>query len=122
MKSRRQTGNEYEDLAADYLINKNYTLIARNVRLGAREIDLIAEDGETIVFVETRARRSADFAAPAATVDKTKRRHLCEAAEAWLRREAITDRPCRFDVICIVHPPGRKPEVEHIEAAFMAGE
>lgn len=122
MKNRRRTGQFYEDLAAEYLIQKGYTIRGRNVRAGAKEIDLIAEDGETLAFVEIRARRSGSFISPAATIDANKRRHLVEAAETWLRKEALTDQPCRFDVISIVHPPGEKPILEHFEGAFMAGE
>lgn len=122
MKNRRRTGQFYEDLAAEFLIQKGYTLRDRNVRIGAKEIDLIAEDGEILAFVEIRARRSSSFVTPAATIDSNKRRHLVEAAEAWLRREALTDQACRFDVISIVHPPGKKPIIEHYEGAFMAGE
>lgn len=96
-------------------------IVERNRRVGRHEIDLIAEDGETLVFVEVRGRRSAGFAHPLETIDARKQQHLVTAAEDYLRKFHIFDRPCRFDVVTVVAPPGKKPEIEHYPAAFMAG-
>ncbi len=115
MNSRAQTGRRAEDLAAAYLAAKGLTIVERNFRARVGEIDLIARDGESVVFVEVRARAGAGFGGAAASVTAAKRRRLERAARLWICARGWNG-PCRFDVVAF--DGGR---LEHIPAAFSEG-
>ena len=92
------TGAAAETLAAEYLTRQGLAIVARNFRTRAGEIDLIARDGATLVFVEVRMRRAASHGGAVESITAAKRRRLVAAANgylAMLRREP----PCRFDAI-----------------------
>lgn len=122
MENRRRQGKEYEDLAAAHLETLGYVILERGLRLGPKEIDLIAEDGETLVFVEVRGRRTDTFVSPLESVTAAKRRHLVEAAEIYYQRRGLSEQACRFDVVSVVMPRGGPARIEHYPGAFMAGE
>jgi putative endonuclease len=93
-------------------------IITRNYRTSQGEVDLIARDGGTLVFVEVKARRRGD---PAEAVTPEKQRRLTRAALHFLRRHRLLETPCRFDVVAVVWPDaGRAPAVEHLRDAFPA--
>ena len=92
------------------------TLVARNFRCRAGELDLILRDGEQLVFVEVRSRRSSQFGTPAESVTHSKQQRLLRAAAFYLQRQRL-DLPCRFDVVAILQP-GDAPQVEWIQDAF----
>lgn len=111
------SGSEWERFAAGYLREKGLSIIERNARLRCGEIDIIASDGDEIVFVEVKARKTRDFGGAEYAIDSRKRRRLVAAAKEFLQRERLSGRPCRFDVFFVltgVDPP----EVTHIENAF----
>lgn len=112
--NRAETGRRAEDLAADLLAREGLAVLERNFRVKAGEIDLIARDGEEVVFVEVRARASMSYGGAAASVDRSKRRKLARAARVWLAARGWTG-PCRFDVVAF---EGGRPE--RIPAAFDA--
>lgn len=112
--NRAETGRAAEDAAAALLRAKGMTIVERNFRAKAGEIDLVAKDREDIVFVEVRARASSSFGGAAASVGGAKRRKLIKAARIWIQTRAYTG-PCRFDVVAI--DAGAS---EHIPAAFDA--
>jgi putative endonuclease len=93
-------GARAERLAADYLAAHGVTIIERNFRRRCGEIDLVARDGETLVFVEVRLRRRPDFGGAAASITATKRARLTAAAGLYLARLG-GDPPCRFDAILL---------------------
>ncbi|MCH8275155.1 MAG: YraN family protein [Armatimonadetes bacterium] len=101
MPEFHKIGAEAEKRAADYLIEQGYTVIVRNFRGGGSEIDLIAMDGDTVVFVEVRSRRSSAWAGPEESVDEAKQRRLWKTAEFYLAEIAGKEMPARFDVIAI---------------------
>lgn len=109
----RDVGQKAEDCAGDYLAALGYTVIARNYRAARSEIDLIAMDGDVLVFVEVRSRRAACWESPEESVDAGKQRRLWEAAETYMAKVAQREMPCRFDVIAI-----RDGEVRHYVDAF----
>jgi putative endonuclease len=111
---RADIGRSAEDAAAALLLGMGMSIVERNFRAKVGEIDLVARDGDEIVFVEVRARASAAFGGAAASVGGAKRRKLIKAASLWLQARAWTG-PCRFDVIAV--DAGR---AEHIPAAFDA--
>jgi putative endonuclease len=107
-------GQKAEDLAAAFLQAKGLTVVERNFRAKVGEIDIVARDGDEIVFVEVRARASKDFGGAAASVGGAKRRKLLRAAALWLQARGW-DGACRFDVVAV--DAGR---LEHLPGAFGA--
>lgn len=96
----RRLGTEAEDRAADYLLSLGYTLLKRRYKARRGEIDVIALDGETIVFVEVK-QRTTGLIEPEATITATKRSRLAAAARQYLEEEATPDFYARHDVIAI---------------------
>ena len=99
---RAARGRAAEDAACALLVGEGYRILARNVRLAGAEIDVIAHDGEALVFVEVRSRSSRRHGGPLETIGRTKRLRIARAASAWLaKREsrAARDLPARFDVV-----------------------
>ena len=109
-----QTGVWGEDLAAAFLREKGYIILERDWHSKHRDIDIIAQDGETTVFVEVKARRSREYGEPTDAIDNHKRSHLRNAIQHYLKYRKITH--YRFDVVTIIGSVGSKnPEIEHIE-------
>lgn len=108
-----------EKIAARALRRDGYRITARNYACPVGEIDLVALDGDTIVFVEVKTRRSGQSADPEANVHREKRRRLTRAAKYYLMQKKVQGQPCRFDVVSVVTDPGSdRPEVEHFVDAF----
>jgi putative endonuclease len=115
----RELGALGERIAACFLEMKGYSILATGYRFHGKEIDVIAEDGSRIVFVEVKLRRSRRAGAPREAVDSRKVRHLIFAAQGFLAEMALRDRPCRFDVVEVsLERGGLSLAVEHIVAAF----
>jgi putative endonuclease len=118
---RRWFGDRSERAAARFLRKLGYRVLARNVNLPAGELDLVALDGRTLVFVEVRSTEGASAESPAASVDLAKQRKLTNAALAFLSKHCLLDHPARFDVVAIAWPPNqREPHVVHYPNAFEA--
>jgi len=118
---RRELGVRGEELAARFLASKGFRIRERNVRLKRGEIDIVAEDGPVLVFVEVRTRRSRAFGTPLESVDARKRRRLLALAQAYLYYRRISGATCRFDVVAITWAaPGQPPVIEHVRDAFQA--
>ena len=102
---RKTTGSRGEALAADYLRGQGYTIIQTNWRCRRGEIDIIAQDGATLVFVEVRTRRSAALGSPEESVTPAKQRRLAELAQTYLHFREAAGAPWpdawRIDVIAI---------------------
>lgn len=110
-----QTGVWGEELAAAYLREKGYVILERDWHSSHRDIDIIAQQDDTIVFVEVKTRRNRDFADPVTAVNYQKQCNLLKAINHYLRYKNISS-PHRFDVIAIVGKPGcSNTEIEHIE-------
>lgn len=99
MPRNRRLGANAEDAAAEFVASLGYTIITRNYHGHGAEIDVIAMDGEVIVFFEVRERRRGGWMLPEETVDAAKQRRLWLAAEGYLSRVAEKEMPARFDVI-----------------------
>jgi putative endonuclease len=112
-------GERGENVAAKHLRNLGYTIINRNFRCQLGEIDIIARDGKTLVFVEVKTRQSDDVL-PEEQVNHPKQHRLTRAARFYLARYGTPQPPSRFDVVAILWPPGRDPQVTHIPSAFQA--
>lgn len=98
---RQQLGKAGESLAVEELERRGYAIVARRYRTACGEIDIVAEDGGTLVFVEVKARATAEFGTAAEAVTRWKQRRLARMARDYLTRADIADRPCRFDVVAI---------------------
>jgi putative endonuclease len=108
-----------EACAADYLKKKRYKILGMNYRCSRGEIDIIARNGKTVVFVEVKLRRSRSYARASDYVDNIKQRKIILASQSWLEENGL-EADCRFDVIEVyVDPEGRKvTELNHIKEAF----
>ncbi len=114
----RQTwGKEGEDRAVGFLLKKGYRIIERNFRFGHGEIDIVAEDGATLVFVEVKSRRSKSFGEAEEQISMHKRKHLRRVAEGYIFKHNIDGIACRFDVIGVQYV-GKETEIRHLENAF----
>lgn len=105
-----------EQLAAEFLQRQGLQLLARNYRCRFGEIDLVMQDGATLVFVEVRQRRRTDFGGAAASIDVHKQRKLQLAAEHYLAPLRHLP-PCRFDAVLLQNSGDR---VEWLKNAFSA--
>jgi putative endonuclease len=111
-------GRRGEDLAHRFLRRHGLTIVARNFhqRAGRGELDIVAWDRETIVFVEVKTRASAEFGSPGRAVGADKEKDLRRAANEYLRRRGPAEEQTRFDLINIIL--GDPPEIEWIKDAF----
>ena len=116
----RSLGERGERAAERYLRRKGYKIIARRERGRLGELDLIAVDGRTVVFIEVKTRSSHSAGHPAEAVDAAKQRRLTRLAVTFLKRHGLLNYPARFDVIAVIWPAGRRPKIEHFPNAFEA--
>jgi putative endonuclease len=117
----RSLGQRGERAAGRYLRSLGYEIVGRRERGRLGELDLVAVDGRTIVFIEVKTRRSHDAGHPAEAVGPEKQRRLTRLALAYLKRHELLEFASRFDVMAITWPQGaRKPAIEHIRNAFEA--
>ena len=116
-RQRLELGKEGEDLALRKVESLGYKCIERNYRCSLGELDLIARDGETLVFIEikTRKGRSLDYAKEA--VHARKQRQMSKVALAYMKRTGCEDAKARFDVV-VIHQRGLDKEIEVIRNAF----
>jgi putative endonuclease len=117
--ARDAMGPRGENVAARYLRNLGYKIIVRNFRCELGEIDIVAKDQKTLVFVEVKTR-SYDDPTPEDQVNEVKRHQITKAAKFYLSRYGIPQPPARFDVVAIVWPDGREPQIRHTPHAFEA--
>lgn len=117
-QDKKKSGNEGEELAARLLKEKNYEIIERNYRFGHGEIDIIAKDGDTLVFVEVKTRKNLEYGMPEYAVTKSKQNQIKKIASAYLFTNNVKDTDCRMDVVAILLRKDKKPYINHIVNAF----
>ena len=114
-------GDRGERAAAKFLKQAGYRIIARQYRNQFGEIDLIASDGDCIVFVEVKTRTSTTSGHPTEAITPSKQEQLTKLALVFLKRHRLLHRRSRFDVIAVIWPTGSKvPEIQHYPNAFEA--
>ena len=114
-------GEQGERRAARYLRRLGYRVVATRRRLRYGEIDIVAVDGKTLVFVEVKTRRSDSAGRPARAVDDLRRRRLTRAATAFLKSHGLLEYPARFDIVEVLWPASaRRPNITHHQNAFPA--
>ncbi|HUS06163.1 MAG TPA: YraN family protein [Bryobacteraceae bacterium] len=112
------SGRRAEDLAHRLLRRQGFTVVARNYRArgGSGEIDLIAWDGPTLVFVEVKSRLSEDYGSPDRAVDEEKQHKILRAASEYVHRSGADRNAIRFDIVNVIF--STEPELTHIPDAF----
>ena len=111
-------GRAGEAAAEALLAGKGFTVLARNYRTRGGEVDLVCQDGETLVFVEVKTRGAGSLARPDQAVTAAKRGRLVRAAAAFLSERDLWDRPCRFDVVAVT-ASGKALTAAHLPDAFI---
>lgn len=114
---RHAVGKAGEEAAVRYLCQRGYQILEQNYRCRFGEIDLIARDGRTLVFIEVKTRRSQKFGPAAAAVTLEKQRHLVKASQLYLIQRGKAYELCRFDVVAI-ELDAQTPRIELIKDAF----
>jgi putative endonuclease len=112
-------GRRSEIDGAGYLRSIGFRVIASGYRTRAGEVDLIAWDGDVLVFVEVKALHSN--APPEGAVGLRKQRRVARAARSYLAQYRLHDRPCRFDILAVSVLPGQKPAFRLLREAFSSG-
>ena len=116
--ARDDLGRRGEDEAARYLAALGYRIVGRRERVLRGDIDIVALDGRTVVFVEVRSKSDTRHGHPAETVGFVKQRRIAELATAYIRRHRLEDCSVRIDVVAVTFVAGAKPVVEHYQNAF----
>lgn len=99
--STHELGNAAEDRAVEHLVGMGLVIVERNYRCRLGEIDVVARDGSTLVFVEVRSRESARYGSALDAVTRAKRRQVSRVAAVYLRHKRPRSRRFRFDVVAI---------------------
>jgi putative endonuclease len=111
-------GARGEEIAVAFLKGRKFTIVERNFRCKAGEVDIIARDGRTLVFVEVKTRRNETYGPPQLALTPFKQRQISKAALTWLAKKRLLDASARFDVVAILLRDHEVPEIEHIRNAF----
>ncbi|HUR92471.1 MAG TPA: YraN family protein [Gemmatimonadaceae bacterium] len=119
--TRRALGELGERVAARWLASKGWWIRALRYRNGHRDIDIVAQQRGTVIFVEVKARAGLEFGDPVQAVDWRKQRELRRSAQVWIARHGLPGEDYRFDVIGILKT-GRAVKVKHVPNAFDAGD
>lgn len=110
-----------EELACQFLRRRGFKILARNYVCPIGEIDLIARDGQTLVFVEVKARRSETAGEPLESITCHKRIQIVRCAKYYLTRFSLHDRPCRFDAVSVKITAAGDVSVDAVRDAFGGG-
>jgi putative endonuclease len=119
---REQAARSGERIAEEFLLLCGLEVVDRNVRVGRGEIDLVARERDTLVFVEVKFRTGSAFGGPLAAVSGKKREDVARAATGWLARRGLLGHAERFDVVGLTwSPSGPELRVEHVPNAWAGG-
>lgn len=117
--TRKRLGEAGEAIAARELTRRGYAVHERNWRCAGGELDIIAEQGDALVFVEVRTRRGSRFGTPEDSITQAKREHIIAAAQAYLQAHSMEDRDWRIDVVAVeMTARGELVRVDLIENAI----
>ncbi len=112
-------GGKGEEIAREYLVSRGYSIEAVNWRKSRFELDIVASQKGLLVFIEVKTSRRSFLGPPELRVNKAKQKKIVEASSEYLGELNQIPENIRFDVIGILIKPGRSPEINHIESAFI---
>lgn len=131
MATRKTIGLQGEHEAARYLQQRGYTIIARRERILHGDIDIVALDNRTVVFVEVRSKTNTEHGHPAETIDTRKKQRICTLANAYIKQHRLEDYSFRLDVVTVLFltsapvqnrwlfwRSSHSPIIEHFQNAF----
>ncbi|MCI0343352.1 MAG: YraN family protein [Planctomycetales bacterium] len=121
-RARQALGRAGEDAATSRLEREGYRILARNYECLRGEVDIVAREGDTLCFVEVKARASASHGDPLEKVTPAKRRQVERAALDFITRRRLGDATCRFDVVGVMYRGGGEPETVLVRDAWRVGE
>lgn len=110
-----------EETAVNLLKENGYKILVRNYKTRLGEIDIIAKDKDTFVFIEVKSRHSDRFGLPAEAVSRHKQRQISKAALSFLKENNLLNKKARFDVISVIDSEGM-PKLDLIKNAFELGQ
>ncbi|HET6230277.1 MAG TPA: YraN family protein [Longimicrobiaceae bacterium] len=116
--SNKPLGDRGEEIAARHLSAAGWAVLARNFRLGHKEIDLVARRGEVVAFVEVKTRAGLGFGHPLEAITAKKRREIQQVAGAWIERNGAPGDTYRFDAVSVLVRGGGEPVIDHVEDAW----
>lgn len=112
-QSHRDKGKEGEEIACNYLQKNGFEIIERNYHHGHAEVDIIAKDGNEIVFVEVKARKSLEYGDPEFAINKKKISQIKKVALAYLIENNLEESECRIDAVTLIIEKDREPVLNH---------
>lgn len=113
----KEIGQIGEDAAVNYLVSQGYVILDRNWRCGHLELDIVALDGDFLVFVEVKTREVNSILSPRDAITKTKQMNLINAANGYVRKNRRHEE-VRFDTVSVIHHNGEVQDVELVKYAF----
>jgi putative endonuclease len=118
MRVKDAVGRFGEQVAAEHLEQSGLQMLARNWRCADGELDIVARDGDALVFCEVKARTSVRFGDPSEAVSRDKAARIRRLALRWLAANGVSGRELRFDVVTVLCLPDGPPRVRHLRGAF----
>ena len=117
---KQKTGNYGESLAVKFLTKNGFEIVEQNYHYGHGEIDIVAKEKDTLIFVEVKYRNNLEFGPPELAVTKSKQKQVRKIAEMYIyeKEKEIEFEDARFDVIAILKLPNHEPKINHIINAF----
>lgn len=119
-KNRKVVGRRGEQVAISFLKEKGYRILDKNFHCKLGELDIVAQEGNQIVFVEVKTRQNLDFGLPQESLNYFKKKRLTRLALFYLASHYLKDVPCRFDVVAVVFKEGNPKSIRLIKNAFEA--
>lgn len=118
--SRQKKGDYGEELAVKFLKEKGYQIIEQNYRYGHGEVDIVAKENNTLVFVEVKFRKNLEFGPPELAITKGKQKQVRKISELFIKSKGdkVDFEDARIDVVAILKFPNQDPQINHIKNAF----
>jgi putative endonuclease len=116
--SHIQTGRSGEDNASEHLLSNGLKILGRNIRTPFGEIDILCEEGDCLIFLEVKTRRSKQFGFPEDAVSHSKQEHMLNSAMAYLQEQDALERTWRIDVIAVNLVAGALPDIQWFKNAI----
>jgi len=118
VSQNKPLGDRGERLAAEHLERAGWTILARNFRLGHREVDLVARRAEVVAFVEVKTRAGMGYGHPLEAITALKRREIQRVAQVWVERHGREGDVYRYDAVAVLIEAGGEPVIDHVEDAW----